>query len=124
MTLSDFGSPSDFRSRTLGDGVATRGPLPHLILTATGEDVRRCIACWGCDALVNPDMDLTIGELMQAAARDDERALDSATLWACAAPKDGLRCQQGIHVSAVLDELRTEAVRRGRTLPAPAGTDR
>jgi len=104
--------------------VAVRAPLPHVILSATGEDVRRCTACWGCEAMVSPGMDLTLGELMQAAAHNDEGALDCTTLWACTSLAQGARCQQGIHVAAVLDALRAEAARRGIQPPtsAAAGT--
>lgn len=95
--------------------MASRAPLPHIILCATGEDVRRCTACWGCDALHQADMDLTVGELMQAVARDDERALYSRTLWAASLAVVGVRCQQGLDVPAVIAALRAEARRRGHT---------
>jgi hypothetical protein len=91
--------------------------LPHIILCRTGEDVRRCTACWGCEALFDASMDLTIGELMQAAARNDERALACRTLWSPALAASGIRCQQGIRVGAVIDALRAEAVLRGHAIP-------
>lgn len=93
--------------------MAVRAPLPHVILCATGEDVRRCTACWGCDSLVQPDMDLTVGELMQAAARDSEGALACRTLWSKGLSRLPLRCQEGLNVGAVVEALRAEAVRRG-----------
>lgn len=93
--------------------MAVRAPLPHVILCATGEDVRRCTACWGCEALLQPDMDLTIGELMQAVARDSQQALASRTLWAGSLSALPVRCQQGLNVAAVVEALRAEAARRG-----------
>ena len=58
-------------------------------------------------------MDLTVGELMQAAARDSEGALACRTLWAEGLSRLPLRCQQGLNVVAVIEALRAEAVRRG-----------
>jgi heterodisulfide reductase subunit C len=92
----------------------TRGTLPHVILSACGEDVRLCTSCWQCEDSTTPEMDLTLGELMQAVVRDEDRALTSRTLWACDPLLDGgLRCQQGIDLPAVIHALRQEAVRRG-----------
>jgi hypothetical protein len=64
-------------------------------------------------------MDLTIGELMQAAARNDERALRCRTLWSPSPSASGVRCQQGINVQAVMNALRAEAVLRGYAHPPP-----
>jgi heterodisulfide reductase subunit C len=58
-------------------------------------------------------MDLTFGELMQAAARNDERVLSSASLWASEPLAGRVICQQGINVLSVLEVLRKEAERRG-----------
>jgi heterodisulfide reductase subunit C len=92
----------------------TRGTLPHVILSACGEDVRLCTYCWQCEDSTTPEMDLTLGELMQAVVRDEARALTCRTLWACGPLLDGgLRCQQGIDVPKVVGALRQEAVRRG-----------
>lgn len=93
--------------------MALRAPLPQVILCSTGEDVRRCTACWGCDSLLQPGMDLTVGELMQAAARDSEGALACRSLWSENLSRLPLRCQQGLNVAAVIEALRAEAVRRG-----------
>ena len=91
-----------------------RGPLPFIILSATGEDVRHCANCWACESLLTPEMDLTFGEVMQAVARDDERALTNRTLWACdGALASNPRCQEGIDIPAVIHALRQEAELRG-----------
>jgi heterodisulfide reductase subunit C len=59
-------------------------------------------------------MDLTFGEVMQAAARNDVRALTNRTLWACDSVLAAhARCQEGIDLAAVIRALREEALRRG-----------
>ena len=89
---------------------APRGPLRQVILTSTGQDVLRCTTCWSCDDLMDDGMDLTFGEVMRAAARDDMQALTNNTLWAC----DELlerqpRCQAGLEITSVILALRREA---------------
>lgn len=92
-----------------------RGPLPFIILAATGEDVRRCANCQSCADLLTPEMDLTFGELIRAAARDDPRALTCATLWNCDAVLESGCCQEGLDIPAVIQALRQEAAMRGLT---------
>lgn len=58
-------------------------------------------------------MDLSIGELMQGAARNDERVLSCVSLWAFEPLAGRVICQQGINVPSVLEVLRQEARRRG-----------
>jgi heterodisulfide reductase subunit C len=63
---------------------------------------------------MTPQMDLSFGEIMRAAARDDPQALQNATLWAC----DDLiernaRCQAGLDIASVILVLRREAQVRG-----------
>jgi hypothetical protein len=58
-------------------------------------------------------MDLSIGELMQGAARNDERVLTCASLWIMESLPGRVVCQQGINVPRVLEVLRQEAIRRG-----------
>jgi heterodisulfide reductase subunit C len=101
-----------------GYRVASRGPLPHIVLSGCGEDVRRCTSCWGCEAFTAPDMDLSISELMRGAARNDERVLCCASLWACEPLVGRVICQQGINVPLVLEVLRKEARRRGYVPPS------
>jgi heterodisulfide reductase subunit C len=98
----------------LSSGAAARGPLAFVVLAATGEDIRGCINCSSCDDITTQSMDLTIGELMRLAARDDPQALSSRTLWA----GDDLlfsrlECQAGIDLPAVILTLRREAELRG-----------
>jgi heterodisulfide reductase subunit C len=96
--------------------VTERGPLPFVILSATGEDLRRCSGCAFCEPVAMPGMDLTLPELMQAAARNDLRVLTSETLWACEPIlRSPPRCQQEIDIPQVIRALRQEAVLRGLT---------
>jgi hypothetical protein len=61
-----------------------------------------------------PGMDLTFGEIMQAAARDDSRALYNDTLAACDDLLPRVRCPSGIDIASVMLALVREAERRGR----------
>jgi heterodisulfide reductase subunit C len=59
-------------------------------------------------------MDLTMGELLQMAVRDDHAVFTSQTLWNCdlVITEDG-HCPEGINLSRVIEALRTEAKLRG-----------
>ncbi|OGO10020.1 MAG: hypothetical protein A2Y93_08820 [Chloroflexi bacterium RBG_13_68_17] len=58
-------------------------------------------------------MDLSLCDLVQAAARDDLLALTSGTLWACDPVIDPPpACQAGLDLSRVVGGLRQEARRR------------
>ncbi len=92
----------------------SRGPLRHIVLVSTGQDVDRCVNCAHCDRFDLPDMDLTFGEILQAAARDDPIALTNSTLWAC----DDLLlfcsvCHNKIDIPSVILALQREAELRG-----------
>lgn len=91
-----------------------RGPLTFIILASTGQDIRTCVHCQGCEDLLTPEMDLSFREILRAAARDDPSALTNRTLWAC----DGViesttHCQAGIDLSSVIHVLRRVAHTRG-----------
>jgi len=93
---------------------STRGPLRGIILASTGQDVNRCVNCAHCDRFDLPDMDLTFGEIIQAAARDDPVALTNSTLWCC----DDLLlfcsiCTNKIDIPSVILALQREAELRG-----------
>jgi heterodisulfide reductase subunit C len=91
----------------------TRGPLRSIILTSTGQDVRECTNCDSCDAWMLPGMDLTFGEIMQAAARDDAKAIENSTLWTCDDLLPRVRCPSGIDIASVILVLVREAELRG-----------
>jgi len=95
-------------------------PLAHTVRTRTGQDVRLCQACNLCDDLRVPGMDLSFGEMLRSAGRDELRALTCASLWACEpllSPPP--TCQAGLDIPAVIGALRREAIRRGCS-PPPA----
>ncbi len=95
---------------------ASRGPLRQVILASTGQDVLQCTKCRSCDDLMADGMDLTFGEVMRAAARDDARALKNDTLWACDELLErGPKCQSGLDIASVILALRREAELRGFT---------
>jgi heterodisulfide reductase subunit C len=91
-----------------------RGPLWAILLTATAEDVRQCRQCYDCESYLEPGMDLTFGEIFQAAAHDRTRALTNRTLWACdTLLQNGLHCQNGLDIGVIVQALRQEARLRG-----------
>ena len=95
--------------------------LRAVILAATGQDVRLCRNCDACARRFVPGMDLTLGELVRAAARNDPRALTCATLWAS---EDlllrDIPCTAGLALNSILIALQREAERRGLA-PASEG---
>lgn len=95
-------------------GPEPRSPMTFIILAATNQDIRNCESCQNCEDLLAPGMDLSLREIMSAAARDDPRALNNRTLWTC----DGViesssYCQAGIDLQAVIGVLRRMALERG-----------
>jgi heterodisulfide reductase subunit C len=89
-------------------------PLPFVVLSRSSQDVRLCMACDQCRDLHAAGMDLTFGEIMHYAARDDERALTCDSLWACEPLLGSMsQCPSGIDVPTVIRALRQEALRRG-----------
>lgn len=89
-------------------------PLHAIILAATGQDVRVCSNCGNCNGRMAPGMDLSFGEIMQAAARNDPEALTNRTLWTCddlLGPH--LLCPHDIDIAAVIITLAREAASRG-----------
>lgn len=91
-----------------------RGPLRAVILAATGQDVRLCASCASCESLQASGMDLSLGEMVRAAARNDTGVLTCSSLWAC----DDLLlrpipCQAGLSLPAIVITLQREAELRG-----------
>ena len=107
-TLEVLGAAGEFPA------CPSRGPLRSIILAMTGQDVRRCSSCAGCECLTAPGMDLTVGEIVRAAARDDPQALTCATLWTC---EDLLLrpipCSSGLALDSIMIALQHEAELRG-----------
>jgi heterodisulfide reductase subunit C len=92
----------------------SRGPLWAIILTNSGEDVRQCGQCFACENYHEPEMDLTFGEIFRAVLHDPSKALTNRTLWTCdKLLHNGLHCQNGLDIPAIVDVLRSEARLRG-----------
>lgn len=98
---------SDRKSNTeLGWGPVRsnhRGPIRAKVLASAGQDISQCNHCDLCDKYLGEGMDLTIGEILQAANRNDESVLACQTLWT----SDGLlvrklHCQAGLDIASVL----------------------
>lgn len=90
------------------------GPLAAVILAKTGEDIRACGQCQSCFIENQPSINLSIGEFLQAAARNDTSVLSSQTLWNYdPAFEVSGNCPQGINLAKVMAALRVEAELRG-----------
>jgi heterodisulfide reductase subunit C len=90
-----------------------RGPIPFIILSKTGEDVRDCMNCESCPKTFQ-HTDIAINEVMQAAARDDRDVFKNPILWNCESIlESNLTCMVGINIPQVIYALREEAEIRG-----------
>lgn len=99
---------------TAKPSLSSQTPLHAVILAATGQDVRLCTNCGNCNGLMAPGMDLTFGEVLQAAARNDPAALTNNTLWTCddlLGPQ--MLCPNNIDIAAAIITLAREARSRG-----------
>jgi hypothetical protein len=80
-----------------------RGPIRAKVLASTGQDISRCNHCDLCEKYMGEGMDLTIGEILQAANRNDESVLASKSLWnSDTLLERKLHCQAGIDIASVL----------------------
>jgi heterodisulfide reductase subunit C len=95
-----------------------RGPLVNIIQATTGEDIRKCNRCQPCCFEVTEQMDLTIGEMLHTACRDERKALKSKTLWNCDPVLEyQAQCLGGLDLTRVIQLLRQEAIIRGIVPP-------
>ena len=89
-------------------------PLHLIVLNATGQDLRPCRVCSQCSTALEPDMDLSIENLMRMILLDDGEVLESQTLWSgrvlSRAPH---LCPMGLNLEEVFLALREEGWRRG-----------
>lgn len=92
----------------------TQPSLRVLVLTATGQDVRKCQHCAFCDVMFDPGQDLTLQSLLQLVVLNDDEVLTSRTLWSDRV-LGGARhaCASGLDVPAILLTLRDQARLRG-----------
>jgi len=109
----------------MAPGVAAAGEattLAQTVLGQLGANVNRCWQCVKCTAgcPLADQFDLTPNQVMRTLQLDDERVLDSRTIWLCSSCHTcATRCPRGIDVTGVMDALRIEAKRRGRAPALP-----
>lgn len=117
MTSGSKPTPDQKTGSERGKGLARsnhRGPIRARILASTGQDISRCHHCDLCEKYLGVNMDLTIGEILQAASRNDESVLTCRTLWNCDELLERtLHCQAGIDIASVLLALIHLARDRG-----------
>ncbi len=93
--------------------------LRQVVLTATGQDVRRCQQCALCDEPVDAEQDLTFTTLVQLIQMNDDEALTSRTVWSERVLQSARhRCTSRLNLEAIVLALRAEALRRGLAGPS------
>ena len=91
-----------------------RGPIPAIVQASTNEDIRKCGNCKPCCIDLDPAMDITLGEMLQMASRNNPDVFATQTLWNCdVVVEERNRCQEGIDLVRVIEALRDEAKIRG-----------
>ena len=91
-------------------------------LDTIGSNVFRCYQCIKCTSgcPLADEFDLTPNQVMRSLQLNDDRVLDSRTIWLCASCQTcATRCPQEIDVTGIMDALRIEAKRRGITPAIP-----
>jgi heterodisulfide reductase subunit B len=100
------------------DLTSTSNPgVARAIQQEIGENVYLCYQCVKCTSgcPLAEHFDLAPNQIMRALQLgQDELALNSKTIWLCAACQTcSTRCPQGLDIAGVMDALRIEAKRRG-----------
>ncbi len=100
------------------DLTSTSNPgVARAIQQDIGENVYLCYQCVKCTSgcPLAEHFDLAPNQIMRALQLgQDELALNSKTIWLCAACQTcSTRCPQGLDIAGVMDALRIEAKRRG-----------
>lgn len=93
-----------------------RGTLRSVILTTTGQDVRKCTACQRCfiNKNLEANFDLPLADIVTAARRNDEAALINRTIWVLAESQpEAVKCSNGLDLVAIASALCQEARLRG-----------
>jgi heterodisulfide reductase subunit B len=99
-----------------GVAQANAQPLAQTIQSEIGENVFLCYQCIKCTSgcPLADHFDLTPNQVMRSLQLNDERVLESRTIWLCASCQTcTTRCPQGLDIAGVMDSLRIEAKRRG-----------
>lgn len=88
-----------------------------------GVDVQACFQCGRCSSgcPVGEFFDFSVMEVVRLASYgQEERLLDSHTIWLCAACETcATRCPNDIEIAALMDVLRELAIRKGVTPAEP-----
>ncbi len=93
--------------------MTSRSSLYSIVLAQTGQDVRRCYSCELCEEITDGG-DVSLSMLMQWILANDERALTNATVWSDEVLlRTDQACASQLDMPAILQALRTEALRRG-----------
>ena len=89
-------------------------PLRLVVLTATGQDVRKCSHCEFCSTKIDPEQDISLETLLQMVVMNDEEVLATRTLWSDKVLESAQHvCASNLNLEAILLALRNEARRRG-----------
>lgn len=101
------------------DPQAARRPhLRLMVLSQTGQDVRKCARCSVCADNRRPGDDLSLEMVIQLVLLNDEEVLTSRTVWSDASVAAAAHdCVGTLDLAAVLLALRAEAAARGLAPP-------
>jgi heterodisulfide reductase subunit C len=92
--------------------------LRRLVLTKTGQDVRRCRGCQLCNGELSHDQDIPLDSLVQLVIMNDDEVLTSRTVWSDEVLRAAHNaCAREFDLAKILLVLRDEAVRRGLVKP-------
>ncbi|HIC89461.1 MAG TPA: hypothetical protein EYP04_08675 [Anaerolineae bacterium] len=90
--------------------------LAQTIQREIGQNVFLCYQCIKCTSgcPLSDHFDLTPNQVMRSVQLNDERVLESKTIWLCASCQTcTTRCPQGLDIAGIMDALRIEAKKRG-----------
>ncbi|HLE27981.1 MAG TPA: hypothetical protein VI793_07685 [Anaerolineales bacterium] len=88
--------------------------LRSIVLTATGQDLRKCQHCAFCNTQLDEEQDIALETLVQLVLMNDEEVLTSRTLWSDRVLQSARQvCANSLNLEAILLTLRAEALRRG-----------
>lgn len=81
--------------------------LRRRVQEISGEDLSRCQACMDCDEVRTPEMDVSLGSLIQMVLLDDEEVFAMRTVWSDEVlyRAKGV-CKRGLDLPAILLALR------------------
>ncbi len=92
--------------------------LRSLILSKTGQDVRKCRGCQLCSTETGRDQDIPLDSLIQLVVMNDEEVLTSRTLWSDEVLDSAHdACARELDLEKIMLVLREEAIRRGLVMP-------